>query len=288
MFHNLLDGGDELFAYPTELKLKSMLAAEALTEDDYQSLVILPQNAGEAQDNGPAAEWTVESYSKHNRPNVIARALFDRGGYDAHWDRTSKVQHPLASLIRKDVLSVQSNSNQKHKHPRMWCVKEVGGHTHRIAAAWRKLFPGARIIMIRRSPLKVIRSVLNDRRRIGVRPTWTNLIKQIFDAVAVDRAIATYEKQPEVLAVRYEDLVRSPQTEMKRVCDFLAIGCEPILHRPTLFGMETVVKTSSKPSQSIFADTSAWHQGLTAREKCMIFLFYPIAMITSGAICLLR
>lgn len=281
MLQNLLDGGDQMFVYPTELKVKRLAKNDRLTDAEYQSHGLLPRNGPVLQQSFASPEWTDEAYSQYNGSNVVGRDLFDRTAYDAFWDLQSSIRQPLRDLIRRDVASVFCSSNQHDSSPRRWCAKEVGGRANNVIATWRNMFPQGKVVLLRRAPLSVIRAILNDRRRNGIRPSLLTIAKHVFQSVRNDREIRDMQDEPWAICVRYEDLVRSPTKEIQRICSFLKIGFSPIQVRPTLFGEPTVVKTSSRPSDRVFVDHSPWRRGLTLREKVAISLFYPIARLVS-------
>lgn len=286
MLHNLLDGGQQLFAYPSELKLKRLAGRNHLSEAEYQACVVLPRN-GEENDadtrcDDAAADWTAEAYTRHNLTNIVRRDVFDRSSYDAAWNQGSSQRRSLRDLIRKDVWNVFCNSNQKQKSPDLWCAKEVGGPTPKVIATWRELFPDGKVVLLRRRPLSVIRSILNDRRRKGIRPSLWRIVQQVFQSVRVDQDIRSLAGHSWAVLVTYEDLVRTPAAELQRVCAFLGIELMPGLLVPTRFSEPAVVKTSSKPSKSVFVDTSPWHRGLTLREKAAVALLYPLARLLYG------
>lgn len=151
-----------------------------------------------------------------------------------------------------------------------------------MIAGWRTLFPACKIVLLRRRPLSVIRSILNDRRRRGIRPSLWRIVQHVFQSVRVDRDIHSLAGHSWAVLVTYEDLVRTPAAELQRVCAFLGIELMPGLLVPTCFSEPGVVKTSSKPPKSVFVETSPWHRGLTLREKAAVTLLYPVARLLYG------
>ena len=57
---------------------------------------------------------------------------------------------------------------------------------------------------------------------------------------------------------------------MHEVAAYFGIGFDPILTRPTIFGHDVVVKTSTRMTQAVFVDASDWTTDLTAKERMAI------------------
>ena len=90
----------------------------------------------------------------------------------------------------------------------------------------KEAFPNARFIFLFRNPLEVLSSILM---------TWHNG-RLIIDKVYVDlfRGPVALSKGYDLLrdrsvAVYYEDLVKSPETELKKICSHLQIGFDPTM-----------------------------------------------------------
>jgi hypothetical protein len=73
------------------------------------------------------------------------------------------------------------------------------------------------------------------------------------------------------ILVLYEELVRDPEREIRRIMDFLELPFEEIQTKPTIFGRNVVVVTSSRETRAVFDNTqTTWTQDLTLREKIAI------------------
>ena len=80
--HNLLDWGEQLFAYPTELKVKRLAVKKLLTEAEYQSFVLVSRIIKSA----PRLHRRIgcpETMRNQNQANVVQKDWFDRTTYDS-------------------------------------------------------------------------------------------------------------------------------------------------------------------------------------------------------------
>ena len=271
LFQNLLDGGGELFVYPAELKLKFLARTPRLTPSEYFSRSKLPANdpAG-TPGTGQQGNWEPEAYFRHTREYNVSPESFDRAGYETAWRSSPNAQCSVGELIRNDVVRVFDNCRFRSVPPRMWCAKEVGGHTGKVLQLWRGIFPGGRLLLLVRDPLMVVRSVLHDRRMVSERPSLWNIIKQTYDAIAVVAGIAGLRGQKHVLVLCYEDLVADTEGSMRRVAEFLGVEFTSVLTMPTLLGEKVVVRTSSRVDTKVFVSDAKWTDGLTLRERTII------------------
>ena len=111
---------------------------------------------------GQQGNWEPEAYFRHTRDYNVSPESFDRAGYETAWRSSPNAQCSVGELIRSDVVRVFDNCRFRSVAPRMWCAKEVGGHTGKILQLWRGIFPGGRLLLLVRDPLMVVRSVLRD------------------------------------------------------------------------------------------------------------------------------
>lgn len=271
LFQNLLDGAEELFVYPAELKLKFLAHTPLLSPAEYFSQSKVPANNPAVMPRvGADGAWNPDAYFRHTREYNVSPAAFDRSSYEAAWKSGADARLPVADLIRRDAIRVIENSRYRLSKPRMWCVKEVGGHSARVLQLWKSIFPQGRLLLLARDPLMVVRSVLQDRRRVGQRPSIWNIIKQTYDPAAVNATIAGLAGQKDVFVVRYEDLVADPRATMTRVAGFLGIPFTKSMTTPTLLGDSVVVRTSSRVEKKIFISGARWMDDLTLREKLVV------------------
>lgn len=283
LFQNLLDGGEDLFVYPAELKLKFLAHTPELSSAEYFSQSKLPANNPAATPRTTAdGNWDSGAYFRHTREYNVSTEAFDRAGYEAAWQADADMRQPVACLIRLDAIRVFENSRFRHARPRMWCAKEVGGHSGRVLDLWKNIFPRGRLLLITRDPLMVVRSVLQDRRRVNQRPSIWNIIKQTYDPMAVNATITRLAGNKDVHVLRYEDLVSNPEATMRQVADFLGIAFTAKLTQPTLLGEAVVVRTSSRVEKNIFVSDAKWTDDLTLREKLVVGTLYALLRIWPG------
>ncbi|MCB1377026.1 MAG: sulfotransferase [Alphaproteobacteria bacterium] len=283
LFQNLLDGGDDLFVYPAELKLKFLAHTPELSPTEYFSQSKLPANNPAAMPRTAAdGTWDPDAYFRHTREYNVSAEAFDRAGYEAAWKADAETRQPVARLIRLDAIRVFENSRFRHASPRMWCAKEVGGHSGRVLDLWKKIFPQGRLLLITRDPLMVVRSVLHDRRRVNQRPSIWNIIKQTYDPMAVNATVARLATNKDVHVLSYEDLVATPEATMRKVADFLGIAFTAKLTQPTLLGEQVVVRTSSRVEKNIFISDATWTDGLTLREKLVVGAVHALLRFWPG------
>jgi len=270
LLQNLLDGGEALFVYPVELKLKQLVFADL-------------------DDRGGAAV-----YARRSRIRTVTIPRFDQARYQAAMDdqaRRGEVRG-LKPLIRSDLQITRDSmlAPAVAASPRQWAAKEVGGRTARIVEWWLANFANPRVVFIVRDPLMVTRAVLRTRQRTGDRQSLADLLYETFDPRRVMRAQQALLDRPNVYAVAYEDLVADPEAAMARIAGFLGVPHGPHLARPSIFGESVVVATASKTSRDVFADQAAWSDGLSLRERIVVRLatlfaaFHPGLRLDYGAL----
>ena len=273
LFQSLLDGGDEVFVYPAELKLKYFVRKPKLTPHEYWSLSKLPANSsGDEKQSGGGQIWDPESYFAHTRRHSISVSLFNRSGYDADWTTDESGSSHVSELIRKDIVRVFRNSTARRSKPRLWCAKEVGGRPNTILTLWKQIFPEGRVLLLARNPRMVARAVLNDRRMVGRNPSIWNIIKQTYEPMAVNACIVQQLERGNAFALSYEDLVSNTPDSMKALARFLGIKYGTFLLEPSILGQKVVVRTSSRRDQKIFVSDAVWSDGLTRREWVVILV----------------
>ncbi len=252
LFQTLLDGSDELFAYPDELKLKRR-SGRSITSDAYLRRCRVASVVSD--------RLSIEGY----------KSLWREAGLDgARW--------PLGDLVRFDALCVVKSIDRPPGHPTLWCAKEVGGGRRDILALWRRMFAPGKALFLVRDPLFTTRAVLNDRRRKGVRLPVSDVVHQVTDPLRTMRRQMRYLDDPDVHFTVYEDLVADPEREMRKVTEFLGIGWSPTFTRPSLFGEPVVVRTASQQTTEVFRPTTkSWRDGLTEREQKIVAVAARIA-----------
>jgi hypothetical protein len=261
LLYNLLDGDDDLFVYPAELKLKHLVPKDV------------------AAGNEPLR------YRERVRIFKIKVPRFDLTRYAAAWDEAVRQggRHRLKDLIRRDVgFVMDAVTGTRPPPPKAWCAKEVGGDTIAVIGWWLQNFHAPRVVFILRNPLMITRAVLNDRRRKQRRLSLREIWHETMDPIRVLRAQKSLLGDPRIVTISYEDLVADPQGTMGKVAGFLGIPNGPYLTRPTIFGEPVVVRTASKASTGVFDSGASWADGLTARERMIVATATALARILPG------
>lgn len=254
LFQNLLDGGEHVFVYPTELKLKWFAVR-------------------------PGQQNDLDTYLERSLVPTLDSPHLSRARYRGLWAAIAEHCRPvdLGALIRYDAWATHASCRNVPATPRLWCAKDVGGDPATVIAAWRRVFPGAKVLMIVREPLMVVRAVMTDRRRRSIRLTLGQIARETLDAMRLVAAQARLPGEPNLLAVAYEDLVADPEGVMTRVAAHLGIPPSRVHRRPTLLAEPVVVKTASRPTTTVFRSAASWTDGLTLREKTVIAVVSALA-----------
>ncbi len=256
LFQNLLDGGEQVFAYPAELKLKLFIKKPERAKD-------------------------IEEYYSRSRIPTVDSPHLSRDRYQGFWAtaRSQRTLRGLAEFIRYDAAAVFASCSNAPAGVEMWCAKEVGGPTMRILATWRAMFPRGKALFITRDPLMVTRAVLNDRRRNGVRLSLRQIAHQTFDPMRVVTAQARLLSDRDVFLIAYEDLVADTAGVMAEVAGFLGVSNTPKFNAPTIFSEPVVVRTASRKTTTVFQPASWWKDGLTRREQWTVAAVRRIASL---------
>ncbi len=256
LFQNLLDGGDQVFAYPAELKLKSFVGKPERGRD-------------------------IENYFSRSRIPAVDSPHLSQERYRELWAaaRKQRTLAGLAEFIRYDAAAVFASCTNAPAGVEMWCAKEVGGPARRILATWRAMFPGGKALFITRDPRMVTRAVLNDRRRKGIRLSFLQIAYQTYDAMRVVTAQSRLLADADVFLIAYEDLVADTAGVMAGVAGFLGVSNTPKFEAPTLFSEPVVVRTASRQTTAVFQPATSWRDGLTRREQWTVAAVSGIASL---------
>ena len=256
LFQNLLDGGDQVFAYPAELKLKSFIKKPERGRD-------------------------IEKYISQSRIPAVDSPHLSQDRYREFWAAARKRRslRGLAEFVRYDAAAVFASCSNAPDSVEMWCAKEVGGPTGKILATWRALFPGGKVLFITRDPLMVTRAVLNDRRRKGVRLSLRAIAHQALDPMRVVAAQSRLLADRDVFLIAYEDLVADTAGVMAQVAGFLGVSSTPEFEAPTIFSEPVVVRTASRQTTAVFQPAASWTDGLTRRERWTVAAVRRIASL---------
>lgn len=257
LFQNLLDGSEQLLAYPAELKLKYFA-------------------------RHPAKSGDIAVYCAKSRIPSVNSSRFDTAKYKNLWKEalTRPELSSFGAFIRFDAWAVQQSSDYSSAEPEMWCTKEVGGGpTESILSNWRSMFPEGKALFIVRDPLMVARAVINDRKGKEIRLSLRQIVHQTLDPMRVIAAQSKYLRDPYVHILAYEDLVDDTEGAMAKVAAFLGISYSPVFTTPTIFREPRVVRTSSRETTEVFSPVESWTEGLTARERRIVSWTNRIAQL---------
>jgi hypothetical protein len=256
LFQNLLDGGDQLFVYPAELKLKSFARK-------------------------PKRRTDLDYYCSRSRIPTVNPPHFSQDRYQEIWAtaRSQSSLQGLAEFIRYDASAVFASCSNAPADIRMWCAKEVGGPTTQILETWRAMFPKGKALFIIRDPRMVTRAVLNDRRRKGLRLSWFEIAHETLDPMRVVTAQARLLDDPNVFVIAYEDLVADTAGVMGQVAGFLGVENTTCFETPTIFSEPVVVRTASRQTTAVFQQASSWKDGLPRREQWIVAVVRRIASV---------
>lgn len=252
---NLIDGSPEIFVYPIEIKL-NIHADTLFTQRDYKNIYIRNQN----YDLRHIPDFDVSCFLSSIKKNFVATGIKE--------------------TIINDVLIMKSCSPLENFSVKKWGLKEVGGNPERVIKFFRSLFFNGKIVLVFRQPLHIARSAISFKKRKGRKLNFGGIVNQAYEAVFITYQLSHYVTDPEVYAVRYEDIVSEDrESRLLEICNFLGIKPFEMMDRPSIFGKSVVVKTSTKQTQLIFDNKKKWSKGLTFSESVLIMIGYLLAYI---------
>ncbi len=173
----------------------------------------------------------------------------------------------IQSKIGEFLLSVYSecltNSNKSiflDKTPRYYQIlNEIRG-----------VFPEAKIILLRRRPAMVLKSIL----RTWVKEDYAKLLSYKVDLIDAVQAINSFESSEplNVLNLQFEQILRDPESSIRRICDFVEIDYEPTMldydrHSNRVFGDQNYLEHTHIQEQP---DTGIDLSGLTSDQKSLV------------------
>lgn len=145
-----------------------------------------------------------------------------------HWNQTDGTERALLESV---VFSYGEITGQIDK--RYW-VEKTPGNEHHLKDAVR-LWPELRAIYIVRDPRDNYCSYRIQSERDSRTLMLGDFIAGWRKSIHAWKRFA--DRNENCLLIRYEDLVQYPRTVMQRVCDFLQIGWNDILLKPTRNGV---------------------------------------------------
>lgn len=247
---NLMDGGEEMFVSPAEIKLKKFTSMEwgRGSKDKIQYF----------------EESTILGWEYDN---------FDMDAYVEYIQKQGNAEG-LKSLIQHDLYHQYLSLQKKPSRPKLCAIKEVGGNTDKIFELFQKLFPQGRRVMILRSPLMVTRSVIKNRQRRNIKMSLWQYYKQTRNPMIILCNQAKYFDQANVFFMSYESLTDHKKREdiQKNLCHYLSISWDKKFTTTSEFGVETVSRTSSEDTAKIFVKNKKWYDNLTSPQRIIVLL----------------
>jgi hypothetical protein len=279
LLQSLLDGGSDVLMLPGELKLKWMpqrlnCAAESFLDFylrrgrlDFPDLIERQNGAMSAK-----PDYHFASFSKEQTD-----VMFDAPRYVEQLS-AMHTQPPASTreILTRDVDGFVAALRTDRKQFARWASKEVGADPQHVIGFWRKLFPEGKVVFLVRDPAFVVRSIIMDRRRKGIRLTFGRILRECREAQNIINSAHEYSIGREIM-VSYEELTANTVAQMQRVAAQLQIPFEPVLCKPTTLGTPMVVRTSSRATQEVFQQAPSWKKDLRGNEILAISLYQKLA-----------
>jgi hypothetical protein len=279
LLQSLLDGGSDVLMLPGELKLKWMpqrlnSASEPFLDFYLQRGRLDFPDLIERQHGTLTAkpDYHFASFSKEQTDE-----MFDASRYVKQLD-AMRAQPPASTreILTRDVDAFVASLRGNDKPFKRWASKEVGADPQHVIGFWRSLFPDGKVVFLVREPTFVVRSIIMDRRRKGIRMTFGRILRECREAQNIINSAHEYSIGREIM-VSYEELTANTQAQMQRIAAQLQLPFEPILCTPTTLGTPMVVRTSSRATQEVFRQAPSWKKDLRRNEITAIALYQKLA-----------
>ncbi|MHA1395607.1 MAG: sulfotransferase family protein [Promethearchaeota archaeon] len=194
--------------------------------------------------------------------------FYDFIGYLNYFCNIKKIL-PFHSVIYS-IYAANPLRNNKIKY---WIEKTPGNEF--FVEKILKRYPKAKFIHIIRDPLNVIISI---KKLYSYRKKEFNLLKEIFDiSKSFNKALYNRKKYGayKYYIIKYEDLIKTPKLEMKKISNFLKVKYDDILLIPTENTKPAISNTMFKNSRVIGKinkniDKNKWISDLSKRERDFI------------------
>jgi hypothetical protein len=130
----------------------------------------------------------------------------------------------------------------------------------------RSRFPNCRVILTMRDPRAVLAAYLLRKRRKGMQFSVYDCVSHWRQSAEV--ALDAGKHSEWLKVVKFEDLVRQPDTEMRSICEFLGVAFLPTVLQPTKAGEHWRGNSAVKEKFSAVdtAPAERWKTSLTPRE----------------------
>jgi hypothetical protein len=244
---SMLDGANEIIVRPNELKIKYFIKEYC-------------QNSEESKINFFKNKRKIHDFENLNH-EIYLKGI------------TKLNSQNLTDLIKDEIALIYDSLHHKPVDIKAWAAKEAGGNITGIVTLWKQLFFNGKIIFVVRNPLMIVRSIIIDGRKKQQRMGFNRILKEVRTASRSLQRIKKHTHKPYCFTVVYEELTENPNTVMKDLCEFLEIGFSEILTQPTVFGISSIVSTSSRDVKYVFKGEKKWYYDLTFREKLLILVF---------------
>jgi len=279
---NLLDGTNEIFVYPNEVKFKIYGNSKFGSSE---SLIRHYKTKNKDPLKVPNENVIINKTSIYDLNKMEGKLdgieklndLFDIRRYYELLNKSIKDHFEElngAKLIYYDMLaSAMATKIIEFDRLKYFCFKDVGGNFRKTIKVFHKEFPTGKIILLSRNPYAQFLSRLNYWRKYQ----WphTSFFAQIDSLLRLNNFYkCASETNENVLTISYEDVISNTEKVMKSVAYFLEIDFSDALLTPTVFGRGVVVSTSTINSSAIFTNSlNKWETDLTPVQKKIVTMF---------------
>jgi len=280
LLQNLLDGSKSIMMVPDELKLKFMVTKilESSREkkffyfregrSSFRNYLEITEREGK-YNIGIKGPFRFGNISKKDLDGKFDLERYVKGLNGIANDPKIK---GLKDIYSRDIFEFRESLREGGKY-RYWASKEVGGDPGLIVTHFKSIFPELKCVFIARDPRLVVRSIILKRRSRGIILSMREILKECYEAQSIIDYYARVTEDSDKILVFYEDLGKDPKKEMTRIAEFLRIPYEGIFERPSLFGINVKVRTSSQNTRAVFPEKKDWKKALTPREKFAVVVF---------------
>ena len=280
LLQNLLDGSKSIMMVPDELKLKIMADNILKTKHDKKRFYFANgrssfRNSLSVNENG--GKFNIKLKDQFRLGNISDKDLDDKFDTARYIYGLNDIANDpkilnLRDIYANDILEFKKSlrDNWDYKY---WASKEVGGNPDIIITHFKSVFAGSKFIFIARDPKIVVRSIILKRRSRGIILSIRSIIGEYYKTERIINYFASIKASSDKILIFYEDLVRDTHKEMKKITEFLQVPYDRIFEKPSLFGINVKVRTSSRKTKTVFREKRDWKKDLTYREKLAVILF---------------
>lgn len=226
LMRNLLDGHDALMVFPTEMNLRTFLCSDGSLKDDFDIDKFFSTGPTTGIFSLRLQEVALESGARDYH-DIDFEALKNQVRHS--WDGKS-----AKSLQVEVVRSFLDNSSYRKASPRNWVEKTHGNE--QFIGVFLGWYPNAKVIHVVRDPFDNFCSYRTKSEKKGgiVTPVtfsvqWSSSLQNVLNMQR--------ENPGQIMIVQYEDLLREPELQIRKLCDFLDICYSDKLTIPTTYGV---------------------------------------------------